>query len=61
MRGDEDAELEVIRQRALASMIQNQQQKRLSSEEKKIIIPLNDESSSDEDQLSLSSRDSHNR
>ena len=46
-------------------MIQNQTQRRLS-EEKKILIPLNDETSSDddegeEDQLSLSSRDSQNR
>ena len=61
---DDDAELELIRQRALNSMIRNQQQRRLSSEDKKIIIPLNEETSSDEDeedQLSLSSRDSHNR
>ena len=61
---EEDSELEIIRQRALKSMIQNQQQRRLS-EEKKILIPLNDETSSDEeegeDQLSLSSRDSQNR
>ena len=61
---DDDAELELIRQRALNSMIRNQQQRRLSSEDKKIIIPLNEETSSDEDEedeLSLSSRDSHNR
>ena len=62
---EEDSELEIIRQRALKSMIQNQTQRRLS-EEKKILIPLNDETSSDddegeEDQLSLSSRDSQNR
>ena len=63
-KNDDDAELELIRQRALNSMIRNQQQRRLSSEDKKIIIPLNEETSSDEDeedQLSLSSRDSHNR
>jgi len=62
---EEDSELEIIRQRALKSMIQNQTQRRLS-EEKKILIPLNDETSSDddegeEDQFSLSSRDSQNR
>ena len=47
----EDAELELIRQRALSSMLRNQQQK-------KIIIPLNETSSSeysDDDDLSLSS------
>ena len=46
-----DAELEMIRQRALSSMLRNQQQK-------KIIIPLNETSSSeysDDDDLSLSS------
>ena len=38
-------------------MIQNQQQRRLS-EEKKILIPLNEETSDDEDALSLSSNGS---
>ena len=50
-----DAELELIRQRALNSMIQNKQQRR-ESEEKKILIPLNEESSDDE-ALSLSSNE----
>ena len=54
-----DAELERIRQRALNSMIQNQQHRRESTE-KKILIPLNEESSEeedDEDAISLSSND----
>ena len=55
---DNDAELENIRQRALNSMIQNQQQKKRDSSEKKILIPLNDESSDEE--LSLSSNGEEN-
>ena len=55
-----DAELELIRQRALNSMLQNQQQRR-ESEEKKILIPLNEETSDDDDDLSLSSNGSFNR
>ena len=52
-----DAELERIRQRALNSMIQNQQHRRESTE-KKILIPLNEESSEEEeDDISLSSND----
>merc|ERR1712037_707058 len=52
-----DAELERMRQRALNSMIQNQQHRRESTE-KKILIPLNEESSEEEDDdISLSSND----
>lgn len=50
----DDAELELIRQRALASMFQRQNSRRLSGEnslghDKKILIPLNEETSDDDD------------
>lgn len=45
---EHDAELELIRQRALNSMLLKQRQK--EQEEKKILIPLNDDTSDDDDE-----------
>ena len=56
---DQDAELELIRQRALNSMMKNRQRRESGEATKKIIIPLNEDTSSD-DSSTDSDENDHN-